>query len=73
MRGECMKYRLLEWILAPLALILIAMYEVYVYWHEHRIVAIFFIIGGLAACWLLIYGTRRFFVVRRYKKQQLKS
>lgn len=68
-----MKYRLLEWILAPLALMIIAIYEVYVYWQNHRIVAIFFVIGAIAALWLFIYGTRRFFVVRRYKKQQLTS
>lgn len=65
-----MKGRLFEWILAPLVLLAIAIYQTFAAWDESRVVAVFFIFGGIAALWLLIYGTRRFFLVRRYKKKQ---
>lgn len=65
-----MKGRLFEWIIAPLLLLAVAIYQTIAAWDESRVVAIFFILGGIAATWLLVYGTSRFLVVRRYKKKQ---
>lgn len=65
-----MKGRLFEWIVAPLMLLCIAIYEIFATWDDSRIVATFFIFGAIAACWLLLYGIRRFMIVLRYKKKK---
>lgn len=62
-----MKYRLLEWIIAPAGLLIIAIYQIFTYWPKHRIEAVFFVFGGAVALWLLFYGIRQWAL---YKKRQ---
>lgn len=65
-----MLYRLLEWVIAPVALIIIAIYQVIIYWEDHRVVAIFFFIGGAISAWLFVYGIRRIFMYRQRMRKQ---
>ena len=57
-----MKIHLFEWIITPIALIVMTVRQAFAYWHEEKTFAIVFLIQSFLAVCLLVYGMYRLII-----------